>query len=75
MSGKEKVVILNGKRFVVGNSKIKSTKCHMGKRKKLLNKEDKLILRKKNRILNMHKNRKTKRITRKRQEKFKDKNE
>lgn len=68
MSGKEKIVILNGKRFVVGNSKIKSTKCNMDKRKKLLSKEEKLVLRKKNRILYMHKNRKTKRTTRKRRE-------
>lgn len=67
MSGKEKVVILNGKRFVVGNSKIKSTKCHMdNKRKKILSKEENLVLRKNNRALN--RKRKTKRATRKRRE-------
>ena len=68
MSGKEKVVILNGKRFVVGNSKIKSTKCHMedNKRKKILSKEENLVLRKNNRALNIK--RKTKRATRKRRE-------
>ena len=42
MSSDQKVVILNGKRFVVGNSKIKSTKCHLdNKRKKVLSDEEK----------------------------------
>jgi hypothetical protein len=39
----EKVVIINGKRFIVGSSKIKPTKCHdynNPKRKKLLSKDE-----------------------------------
>lgn len=45
MSSKEKIVVLNGKKFVVGNSKIKPTKCHdynNPNRKKLLSKEEKI---------------------------------
>ena len=42
-SVQSKVVIINGKRFVVGNSKIKPTKCpdySNPNRKKLLSKEE-----------------------------------
>ncbi len=67
MSTKEKVVVINGKRFVVGSAKIKSTKCNIDKkRKKILSKEEKLALRKKNRVTN--RKRQTKRTTRKRRE-------
>jgi len=67
----EKVVILNGKRFIVGNSKIKSTKCRIEKTKKkvLINNEK---LKKTN--ISLCRKRKSKRITRKRRE-IKDKTE
>lgn len=45
MSAKEKIIVLNGKKFVVGNSKIKPTKCHdynNPNRKKLLSKEEQI---------------------------------
>lgn len=68
----EKIVILNGKRFVVGNSKIRSTKCHIdNNRKKLLNKEeikrDRMIKKRKDKIaiMSMPNRRKTKRSSRK----------
>lgn len=66
----DKIVILNGKRFIVGNSKIKSTKCNIGtKRKKLLNKEEQKMFNKKNKkndkIYNNIYRRKTNRTSRK----------
>lgn len=66
MSGK--VVILNGKRFVVGNSKIKSTKCNMDKKiKKVLSRAEIIKQKKKNKIemMSMPNRRKTKRTSRK----------
>lgn len=64
MSGK--VVVLNGKRFVVGNSKIKPTKCHIEK-KKTLSREEIIKQKKKNKIkiMSMPNRRKTKRTSRK----------
>ncbi len=69
MSSNQKVVIINGKRFVVGNSKIKPTKCHLDdKRKKLLNKEEKLSLvlekRRKNKMLKLRRPKTTSRRVR-----------
>lgn len=64
MSGK--VVILNGKRFIVGNSKIKTTKFHADKKKKL-SREEIIEQKKKNKIkiMSMPNRRKTKRKSRK----------
>jgi hypothetical protein len=73
MSSKEKVVIINGKRFIVGNTKVKPTKCpdySNPNRKKLLSKEErtrenvdkKTVKNKKN------KTRQSKRISRKKRE-------
>jgi len=75
---KEKVVIINGKRFIVGNSKIKPTKCpdyNNPNRKKLLSKEqirekveEKKIEEKKIEEKNKITLRKSKRMSRKRRE-------
>jgi hypothetical protein len=69
-----KVVVINGKRFVVGNSKIKPTKCpdySNPNRKKLLSKEeqirqevDKIKIEKKKKMTS----RQSKRISRKRRD-------
>lgn len=69
----DKIVVLNGKRFVVGNSKIKSIKCHKfhNTRKKALSVEDikkRNIEKKKNdkiAIMSMPNRRKSKRVSRK----------
>ena len=67
MSSEQKVVVINGKRFVVGNSKIKPTKCHLdNKRKKLLSEEEKLKIKiKRRREEKFHKLRKPRTRTRK----------
>lgn len=66
----EKVVVLNGKRFIVGNSKIRPTKCHIDKRKKLISKDEikkERMIKKKDKIeiMSMTNRRKTKRKSRK----------
>ena len=71
----EKVVVLNGKRFIVGNSKIRPTKCHIdNKRKKILSKEEikreRMVKKRKDKIelMSMPNRRKTKRSSRKMRE-------
>jgi hypothetical protein len=74
ISSKEKVIIINGKRFVVGNSKIKPTKCpdyNNSNRKKLLTKEEMLRQKVDKKNINKKKkiaSRQSKRISRKRRD-------
>ena len=72
MNEKDKIVILNGKRFLVGHSKIKSNKCYVEKKKKKQIKKLSPYARKKNIVL--CRKRPTNRTSRKRRE-IKDKNE
>ena len=68
MSTKEKIVTINGKRFIVGRKKIKPTKCpdySNPNRKKLLNKEE-IIKEKVDKKTVGNKTRQSKRISRKR---------
>jgi hypothetical protein len=74
MSSTEKVVIINGKRFVVGNSKIKPTKCpdyNNPNRKKLLSKEEQIRQRVEKKKIEKKKkmtSRQSKRVSRKRRD-------
>ena len=74
-----KVVIINGKRFLVGNSKIKPTKCpdySNPNRKKILSKEERITLSKESKENTRKpvekkkkiKSRESKRLSRKRRE-------